>query len=352
MDLTTTLHRVKDAVGRAGWIADPQYVEPYLVEARRLYRGATRLVVRPGSTAEVAAVVKICAAAGLAIVPQGGNTGLVGGGVPPEDRDNIVLALGRMNRVRAIDANNFTMTVEAGCVLADLQQRAAAVDRLFPLSLGAEGSCQIGGNISTNAGGIAVLRYGNTRELVLGLEVVLPDGRVWDGLRGLRKDNTGYDLKQLFIGGEGTLGIVTAATIKLFPKPRETETALLALSRIEDVMALFARARAATADQLTAFELTRAPASIWRRRTFPARSIRWRSVIPGTCCSKCRRARATAASANCSKGCSKRRSRRASSPMALSPRAAPRPRICGGFAKRSSRRSSIRARSSTTCRCR
>ena len=255
MNLASELQRIKDVVGPLGFIADPHDEEPYLTEARRLYRGATRLVVRPASTEEVAAVVKICADAGLAIVPQGGNTGLVGGGVPPQDRDNIVLALGRMNRVRAIDPVNFTMTVEAGCILADLHQAADEAARLFPLSLGAEGSCQIGGNISTNAGGIAVLRYGNTRELVLGLEVVLPDGRVWDGLRSLRKDNTGYDLKQLFIGGEGTLGIVTAATIKLFPKPREIETAFLALARVEDAMALFAHARAASADQLTAFEL-------------------------------------------------------------------------------------------------
>jgi len=160
-----------------------------------------------------------------------------------------------MNRIRAIDPVNFTMTVEAGCILARLHQAAAEANRLFPLSLGAEGSCQIGGNLSTNAGGIAVLRYGNARELTLGVEVVLPDGRVWDGLRGLRKDNTGYDLKQLFIGGEGTLGIITAATVKLFPRPRETDTAFLALDRVEDVMDLFARARAATADQLTAFEL-------------------------------------------------------------------------------------------------
>lgn len=242
------IERIKEIVGPSGWIADPHDEEPYLVEARRLYRGATRLVVRPGSTEEVAAVVKICAEVGLAVVPQGGNTGLVGGGVPPKDRDNIVLALGRMNRVRAIDPNNFTMTVEAGCILSHLHDRASEVDRLFPLSLGAEGTCQIGGNLSTNAGGIAVLRYGNTRELTLGVEVVLPDGRVWDGLRALRKDNTGYDLKQLFIGGEGTLGIITAATIKLFPKPREIETAFVALARIEDAMALFAHARAASAD--------------------------------------------------------------------------------------------------------
>jgi FAD/FMN-containing dehydrogenase len=255
MDVEAALGRIKGVVGRAGWIADPHDEEPYLVEARRLYRGATSLVVRPASTAEVAAVVGICAKAGLAIVPQGGNTGLVGGGVPPQDRDNIVIALGRMNRIRAIDPVNFTMTAEAGCILAHLHEAAAAVDRLFPLSLGAEGSCQIGGNLSTNAGGIAVLRYGNTRELTLGIEVVLPDGRIWDGLRGLRKDNTGYDLKHLFIGGEGTLGIITAATIKLFPKPREVETAFLGLARLEDAMGLFARARAATADQLTAFEL-------------------------------------------------------------------------------------------------
>ena len=198
MDIAAAIERIKAAVGPRGWIADPSDQEPYLVEARGLYRGATRLVVRPASTAEVAAVVRICAEAKLPIVPQGGNTGLVGGGVPPEDGHNVVLALGRMNRIRAIDPVNFTMTVEAGCVLADLQLAAAEADRLFPLSLGAEGSCQIGGNLSTNAGGIAVLRYGNTRELTLGLEVVLPDGRVWDGLRGLRKDNTGYDLKQLF----------------------------------------------------------------------------------------------------------------------------------------------------------
>jgi FAD/FMN-containing dehydrogenase len=255
MEIEAALERIKEIVGPAGRIAAPPEIEPYLVEARHLYHGATLLVVRPASTEEVASVVRICAAAKLAIVPQGGNTGLVGGGVPPADRGNIVLALGRMNRIRAIDADNFTMTAEAGCILADLQREAAAADRLFPLSLGAEGSCQIGGNLSTNAGGIAVLRYGNTRELTLGVEAVLPDGRVWDGLRGLRKDNTGYDLKQLFIGGEGTLGIITAATIKLFPKPCETETAFLGLGRIEAVMALFARARAATADQLVAFEL-------------------------------------------------------------------------------------------------
>src|SRR5215467_7599298 len=255
MEIGAALERIKAVVGRKGWVDDPRQQEPYLSEARRLWRGTTRLAVRPASTLEVAEVVRICAEARLPIVPQGGNTGLVGGSVPSEDGHNIVLALGRMNRIRAIDTVNFTMTVEAGCILARLQQAAAEVDRLFPLSLGAAGSCQIGGNLSTNAGGIAVLRYGNARELALGLEVVLPDGQIWDGARGLRKDNTGYDLKQLFIGGEGTLGVITAATVKLFPKPREIETAFLGLGRVEDVMALFARARAATADQLTAFEL-------------------------------------------------------------------------------------------------
>ena len=248
-----TLDRIKSVVGAKGFIEDPQGMAPYLVEERGTSRGAARLVARPATTAEVAAVVRLCAASRTPIYPQGGNTGLCGGAVP--EGDGIVLSLGRMNRVRAIDAVNYTITVEAGVILAEVQRAAAEADRLFPLSLGAEGTCQIGGNLSTNAGGIAVLRYGNTRELTLGLEVVLPDGTVWDGLKGLRKDNTGYDLKQLFIGGEGTLGIITAATLKLFPRPREVETALLGLARVEDAMTLFARARAATGDQLTAFEL-------------------------------------------------------------------------------------------------
>ncbi len=249
------LDRIKGAVGPQGFLADAADMAPYLREERGLYRGAAHLVVRPRATAEVSAVVRLCAEANLPIYPQGGNTGLCGGAVPDEDGRGIVLSLSRMNRVRALDAGNFTITVEAGAILAAVQRAAADADRLFPLSLGAEGTCQIGGNLSTNAGGIAVLRYGNMRELTLGLEVVLADGTVWDGLRGLRKDNTGYDLKQLFIGGEGTLGIITAATLKLFPRPREIETAFLALARVEDAMTLFATARAATGDQLTAFEL-------------------------------------------------------------------------------------------------
>jgi len=249
------LTAIKAAVGPQGFIAEAAAMAPFLVEERGLYRGAARLVVRPARTEEVATVVRICADAHIPIVPQGGNTGLVGGAVPPEQGDAIVLCLGRMNRVRAIDAIDHTITVEAGCILAEVQRAAAEADRLFPLSLGVEGSCQIGGNLATNAGGIAVLRYGSMRELTLGIEVVLPDGEVWDGLRALRKDNTGYDLKQLFIGSEGTLGVITAATLKLFPRPREVETAFLGLARIEDAMALFARARAASGDQLTAFEL-------------------------------------------------------------------------------------------------
>ena len=249
------IDRIKDVVGAKGFVADAAEMEPYLVEQRGLYRGAAKLVVRPANTEEVAAVVRLCAAAGLPIYPQGGNTGLCAAAVPDAEGRGILLSLGRMNRVRGLDAINHTITVEAGAILADVQRTASEADRLFPLSLGAEGSCQIGGNLSTNAGGIAVLRYGNMRELTLGLEVVLPDGAVWDGLKGLRKDNTGYDLKQLFIGGEGTLGVITAATLKLFPKPRETETAFLGLARIEDAMALFARARTASGDQLTAFEL-------------------------------------------------------------------------------------------------
>ncbi|MDE1930138.1 MAG: FAD-binding oxidoreductase [Alphaproteobacteria bacterium] len=247
-----TLARLKAVVGPKG-VAEGADTEPYFEERRGRYRGAALAVLRPASTDDVAKLVTICAEARLPIYPQGGNTGLSGGAVAAVN--GVLINLGRMNRIRALDALNFTITAEAGCILAELQRAAEAADRLFPLSLGAEGSCQIGGNLSTNAGGINVLRYGNTRELALGLEVVLPDGRVWNGLRGLRKSNVGYDLKQLFIGAEGTLGIITAATLKLFPRPHEVETALVGLKRVEDVMELFARARAASGDQLTGFEL-------------------------------------------------------------------------------------------------
>ncbi|HET8726592.1 MAG TPA: FAD-binding oxidoreductase [Alphaproteobacteria bacterium] len=245
--------RIKDAVGPKGWIDDAEGRHPYLAEMRDLYRGTAFLVVRPATTSEVAAVVRICADAGIGIVPQGGNTGLVGGAVSLADQ--IVLATDRLDRIRNVDPLDHTITVEAGVVLQRVQEAANAVDRLFPLSLGAEGSCRIGGNISTNAGGTGVLRYGNMRELVLGLEAVLPDGSVWDGLRALRKDNTGYDLKQLFIGAEGTLGVVTAAVLRLFPKPRRQETAFVAVVDPAAAVQLLAHAKAGTGDAVTAFEL-------------------------------------------------------------------------------------------------
>ena len=251
----SALAEIKAAVGPRGWTDDPTELERHVVDERRLYRGKTPLLVRPASTEEVAAVLRICHRHRIPVVPQGGNTGLVGGSVPHEHGGEILLSLARMNRIRDLDALNYTMTAEAGCILANLQQAAADADRLFPLSLGAEGSCMIGGNLSTNAGGVGVLRYGNARDLTLGLEVVLPDGRVWNGLTALRKDNTGYDLKQLFIGAEGTLGIVTAAVLKLFPRPREVVTAFVAVPALQSAIELLAHARANSGDQVSAFEL-------------------------------------------------------------------------------------------------
>jgi FAD/FMN-containing dehydrogenase len=217
--------------------------------------GRARIVVRPRSTADVQEVVRCCAAMRVPVIPQGGHTGLVGGGTPADTGCEVVVSLERMNRIRSIDAAGFSMVAEAGCILAAVQEAARAQDLYFPLSLSAEGSCQIGGNIATNAGGINVLRYGMTRELVLGLEVVLPDGRLFEGLGGLRKDNTGYDLKQLFIGAEGTLGIVTAASLKLHPRPTQVETALLGLPSLTSAVELFAQARRDMGDLLSAFEL-------------------------------------------------------------------------------------------------
>ena len=205
---------------------------------RKRYRGRALAVVRPGSTAEVAAVVRCCAEAGVSIVPQGGNTGLVGGGVPDDSGRQVLLSLSRLQAVREIDEANLTMTVEAGCVLQAVQQAAESRGLLFPLSLAAEGSCTIGGNLATNAGGTQVLRYGNARELCLGLEVVTARGEIWPGLSGLRKDNTGYDLRDLFIGSEGTLVIITAATLKLFPRPGAVMTALASLASMADCVRL------------------------------------------------------------------------------------------------------------------
>ncbi|WP_119168755.1 FAD-binding oxidoreductase [Algihabitans albus] len=246
---------IANVVGPRHLLTDPADLAPHLTEERGRYRGRTPFLVRPGTPEETAEVVRLCAEARVPMVPQGGNTGLCGGAIPFETGDEVIVALGRLKRIRDLDAENFTITVEAGCILADLQQAAAAANRLFPLSLGAQGSCQIGGNLSTNAGGVQVLRYGNMRDLTLGLEVVLPDGRIWDGLRGLRKDNTGYDFKHLFLGAEGTLGIVTAAVLKLFARPREIVTAFVALPSPEAAVDLLGRARSATGEAVTSFEL-------------------------------------------------------------------------------------------------
>ena len=248
------LDRLRSIVGERGLVEAAQQA-PYVEDWRGQFHGRAAAVVKPASTEEVARVVALLAAHRVAMVPQGGNTSLCGASVPDASGTQVVINLSRMNRVRAVDTDNNTMTVEAGCVLASLQQEADRHGRLFPLSLGSQGSCEIGGNLSTNAGGTGVLRYGNTRELVLGLEVVLPDGQVWNGLRGLRKDNTGYDLKQLFVGAEGTLGVITAAVVKLFPKPRSQATAFVAVEDPAAAVALLGKLREACGERVTGFEL-------------------------------------------------------------------------------------------------
>ena len=255
MNGDTLIGRLRALLGEAAVIADADGMAPYLADWRGRYRGSARCVLRPGSTEEVLAVVRMLAAEGVPMVPQGGNTGLCGGATADGSGRAVVIQLGRLQRVRAIDATNNTITVEAGCTLRQVQDAAAEADRLFPLSLAAEGSCEIGGNLSTNAGGVHVLRYGNTRELTLGLEVVLPDGRLWDGLRGLRKDNTGYDLKHLFLGAEGTLGIITAAVLKLFPRPKASAVAWLAVDSVAAAVDLLSRMRSRFGERITAFEL-------------------------------------------------------------------------------------------------
>lgn len=250
MTLEATLRGI---VGDTNVLVDGD-LSAYELDWRKRYRGRARAVVRPGSTAEVAAVVRACAAEAVSIVPQGGNTGLVGGGVPDPSGTQVLLSLIRLNRVRGIDAANLTMTVEAGSLLQAVQEAAAAHGLLFPLSLAAEGSCTIGGNLATNAGGTQVLRFGNARELCLGLEVVTADGEVWDGLSGLRKDNTGYDLRDLYVGSEGTLGIITAATLKLHPQPAATTTALATLGSLDAAVELLSLAQARLGAGLTGFE--------------------------------------------------------------------------------------------------
>ena len=269
MSASALLQTLRGAVGAANVLTEGD-LSAWEVDWRRRWRGRALAVVRPAGTAEVAAVVRACAAARVAVVPQGGNTGLVGGGVPDDTGTQVLLSLQRMNRVRDIDEANLTLTADAGCVLQALQQAAAERGLLLPLSLAAEGSCTIGGNLATNAGGTQVLRWGNARELCLGLEVVTAAGEVWDGLSGLRKDNTGYDLRDLMIGSEGTLGIITAATLKLAPMPAATTTALAACADLAQCVALLKLARARLGAGLTGFEAMGRLALDLVSRHFPA----------------------------------------------------------------------------------
>jgi FAD/FMN-containing dehydrogenase len=248
-----TLARLKQAVGAKGFSEDPNEIAPYLVEWRSKYQGHTPLLLKPQTAAEVSALLAICNETRTAIVPQGGNTGLVGGQIPLNGE--VLLSLARMNKIRNVDASNASLIAEAGVILADVHRAAGKIGKFFPLSLASEGSCTIGGNLSTNAGGVDVLRYGSARNLVLGLEVVLPDGRVLDLLRSLHKDNTGYDLKQLFIGAEGTLGVITAATLSLYPAPASYETAFIAVRDPQAAVELLDRMQTATGGLVSAFEL-------------------------------------------------------------------------------------------------
>jgi FAD/FMN-containing dehydrogenase len=255
MSATELLEAIRAVVGPRGLLTDAADTAAYTEDWRRLYQGHTPAVVRPADTAELAAVVRLCAAARVPLVPQGGNTSMVGGATPDADGSQLVLSLARLNRVRAIDAVDLTMTVEAGVTLKAAQIAAADAGCLLPLSISSEGSAQIGGVLATNAGGNNTVRYGNARDLVLGLEVVLPDGQVWNGLRRLRKDNTGYCLRQLFVGSEGTLGVITAAVLKLAPRPREVAVALCAIPTPEAALKLFTRFQAHDPGAVQAFEL-------------------------------------------------------------------------------------------------
>ena len=244
-----------DILGADGWLTQPSALEPFLIDYRRLYRGRALGVALPHSVEQISRLLAACNEARIGVVPHGGNTGYCGGATPDESGTQVVLSLRRLNRVRSIDPLNYSLVAEAGCVLADIQSRADEAERFFPLSLGSEGSCQIGGNLSTNAGGTSVLRYGMMRELVLGLEAVLADGRVLSSLGTLRKDNTGYDIKSLFLGAEGTLGVITAASLKLFPKLRARATALAAVRDVQSAVTLLARLRNTSGDRVASFEL-------------------------------------------------------------------------------------------------
>jgi D-lactate dehydrogenase (cytochrome) len=249
------LQKLKNTLGPKGWIEDKEIIEPYLLEERGLFRGESSLLLKPKNTEEVSKILKLCNEYNIKVVPQGGRTGLCGGTIPSENGQEIMLSLERMNKIKDLNEANFTITVEAGCILNTIQNIADEKNFLFPLSLASEGSCTIGGNLSTNAGGINVLRYGMARDLVLGIEVVLANGEIWSNLTSLRKDNRGYDLKQLFIGSEGTLGIITSAVLKLFPAPRNIETALFAIPNTDAAIELLGLARNASADLLNAYEL-------------------------------------------------------------------------------------------------
>ena len=254
-DLAHSLHRLRTLVDDAGMLTDPERIAPMLRDHRALYRGHALAVVAPADTDAVSRVLAFCNEHRIGVVPQGGNTSYCGGATPDASSSQVLLSLARLNHVRSIDAANHTLTAEAGCVLANLQAAAAEADRYLPLSLGSEGSCMLGGNLSTNAGGLNVIHYGMARELVLGIEVVLADGRVMETLTGLRKDNTGYDIKSLFLGAEGTLGVITAACIRLFPSNRSRATAFVAVRDPEAAVSLLGELRSASGDCVTSFEL-------------------------------------------------------------------------------------------------
>ena len=253
----TTLDRqtLVDIVGPDGILTDAADIAPYLTDHRKLYQGRALAVIVPRSVEEISRLLRVCNENRIGVVPHGGNTGYCGGATPDESGNQVVVSMRRMNRIRGVDALNYSLVAEAGCILADVQRAADEAERFFPLSLGSEGTCQIGGNLSTNAGGLSVLRYGMMRELVLGLEVVLADGRVLSSLSALRKDNTGYDIKSLFLGAEGTLGIITAASVKLFPKIRSSATAFAAVPKVRAAVDLLARLREASGDRISSFEL-------------------------------------------------------------------------------------------------